>query len=113
MVKVRVQRIASINDPETGQPGKQVELVEVRQRSNQPQLFGVGEDESRVVRGILTQFQSLGVFPQTAQLILPKMTLFLSESEYDLLGIRFEVNDIYELVMKNGSIILTKSVEGV
>jgi hypothetical protein len=112
-VKVRVQKIMSINDPGTGRPGKQIELVEVRQRGTQSMTFGVGDDESRIVRGLLNQFQSLGVFPQISHLVLPKVTLFLSEIEYDLLGIRFEVNDVYEVFLNDGSILLKKSAEGI
>ena len=34
MVKVRVHKISSVSDPETAQPGKQIELVEVRDRTD-------------------------------------------------------------------------------
>ncbi len=113
MVLVKVLRITSYNDPETGKAGKQVELVEVRQRGGQPFVMGgVGEDEARVVKGIVSQLQSMGLFPQMREFVFPKLSLFLTENEYDLLGTRLEVNDTYELVFKDGSISLQKP-EGV
>jgi len=109
--KVRVNRISSITDPETGQPGKQIELVEVRPRSQ----FGIygREDETRLIKSIISQFQSMGLFPVTPQLASPKLILFLTETEYDMLGIRFEVNEIYDLYLKDGTISLKRSLEGV
>lgn len=115
MVLVKVLKISSITDPETGKAGKQVELVEARQR-NSPGFVGVtgsGSDEARLIKNVVNQFKTLGVFPQMRELTLPKLTLFLTEIEYDMLGIRFEVNDVYELIMKDGAFMLKKSTEGV
>lgn len=115
MVLVKVLRISSITDPETGKPGKQIELVEARQRGSTSFVGadGIGGDETRLVKNILNQFKSVGVFPQLRDLTLPKLTLFLTEIEYDMLGIRFEVNDVYDLIMKDGAFMLKKSVEGI
>ena len=110
MTKVKVLRITGINDPVTGQPGKQIELVELKQRPGQMSSNG---EESQLIKGIVTQFQSLGIFPQIKEFNLPKVTLFLTEKEYDDLGVRFEVNDAYDLLIKDGYIGLKKSVEGV
>ena len=44
---------------------------------------------------------------------MPKITLFLSEAEYDLLAIRFEVNDVFELILKDGAFMLKRETEGV
>ena len=112
MVYVRVQRIMSVNDPETGRPGKQIEFVESRQSTPQV-LPGVREDEEKLVRSIVGQFQSMGIFPQKREMVVPKMTLLLSENEYDLLRTHFEVNDTYELVLTDGSISFKKLSEGV
>jgi hypothetical protein len=38
--------------------------------------------------------------------------MVLTESEYDMLGMRLDVNDIHELEIKNGSLTLRKSTEG-
>jgi hypothetical protein len=111
MVLVKVNRVSSHTDMETGKPGKQVELVEVRRRQGQRPGAQYGE-EAQMVQGILSQMQSLGVMmPQARDLVLPKLTVILSEDEYDLLGIRFEVNDMYELIMKNGSFEFKKATE--
>ena len=113
MVKVKVNKISSVADPETSQPGKQIELVEVRNRSNNIVGSIGSQDETKIVRDIISQLQSIGVFPVNArQMVLPKMILFLSESEYDMLAIRFEVNDIFELILKDGAFMLKRATEG-
>ncbi|MCP8310900.1 MAG: arcadin 1 [Candidatus Methylarchaceae archaeon HK01M] len=108
---VRVQRITSINDPATGLPGKRIELVEVRPRKSN--VLPVSGEEARLVQGILSQFQSLGMLPHIKEIVSPKLTILLTEDEYDRLGIRFEVNDTYELILKDGMISLKSSKEGV
>ncbi len=111
---MRVQRISSVSDPETGQPGKQIEMVEVRGRGEKGMASGMtGGEEVKLVKGIISQFQSFGFFPSSREMVLPKITLFLSEAEYDLLAIRFEVNDIFELILKDGAFMLKRSTEGV
>lgn len=110
MTQVRVQRISSVTDPHTGLPAKQIELVEVRNRGN-AQVFGAG-DEGRVVQGIVTQFQAMGLMPQIREMTFPKISMVLTESEYDMLGIRLDVNEVYELEIKNGALSL-KPIEGV
>ncbi|MGA1974587.1 MAG: arcadin 1 [Conexivisphaerales archaeon] len=111
MVLVKVNRVSSHTDMETGKPGKQIELVEVRRRQGQPPGMPYGE-EAQMVQGILSQMQNLGVMmPQGRDLVFPKLTVILSEDEYDLLGIRFEVNDMYELSMKNGTFEFKKATE--
>ncbi|MGQ9719440.1 MAG: arcadin 1 [Nitrososphaerales archaeon] len=108
---VRVHRITSINDPETGLPGKQIELVEVRPRTSG--VFSEAGEEARLIKGILLQFQNLGIFPPIREIVLPKITMFLTEDEYERLGIRFEVNDTYEIVLKDGTISLKPFKEGI
>ena len=113
MVKVKVNKISSVSDPETSQLGKQIELVEVRNRNNNIVGSMGGKEETKIVRDIISQFQSIGVFPINSRgIVLPKMTLFLSESEYDMLAIRFEVNDIFELILKDGAFMLKRATEG-
>lgn len=114
-VKVRVFRISSVTDPDTGKPGKSIELVQVKQQRQQPIFggpFGSG-GEGDLVRNIMSQFQSMGlpIGPNPAG--SPKLNLFLSESEYDLLGVRFEVNEVYDMVLKDGTIRFLKPSEGV
>ena len=105
-----MQRISSVADPYSGLPAKQIELVEVRNRGS-AQVFGAG-DESRVVQSIVTQFQAMGLMPQIREMTFPKISMVLTESEYDMLGIRLDVNEVYELEIRNGAFSL-KPVEGV
>ena|SRR5579872_2832594 len=114
-VKIRVFEITSMTDPETGKPGKNIKLVQVKQqRPQQSQMFGPfgGTEDANVIKNIMGQFQSMGLFPFGRD-SLPKINLFLSESEYDLLGVRFEVNEIYDMILKDGTIRFQKSLEGV
>ena len=108
--------ITSMTDPETGKPGKNIKLVQVKQqRPQQGQLFGPfggGGEDANMIKNIMGQFQSMGLFPFGRD-SLPKINLFLSESEYDLLGVRFEVNEVYDMVLKDGTIRFQKSLEGV
>lgn len=109
---VIVHRVTSISDPETGRLGKQIDLVETRLRGSPAFLQGVGEDEAKLVRGILTQFQSMGVLPPIGQITLPKITLYLTDSEYEQLGLNLEVNDKLEVSIDRGIISLKKTIEG-
>jgi hypothetical protein len=110
MVQVRVHRISSVTEPLTGLPAKQIELVEVKQRGSQ--AYGMG-DEGRMVQSMVSQLQSMGLVPQVREMVFPKVTMVLTESEYDMFGLRLDVNDIYDLDIRNGSISLKKSTEGI
>jgi len=111
-VKVRVNQIQSMTDPETGRAGKSIELVQVKQRSQQPYFGGVftGSDDANVIKNMMSQLQSMGLVPTGN---VAKVKLFLSEGEYDLLGVRFEVNEVYDMILKDGTIRFSKSLEGV
>ena len=107
MVLVRVHRVSSIRDPETGRFGKLIELVEERRISRQPvRIVGAPEESvmaQRMIQDLLYQFQSLGFLPGMGGL-RPKMTIFLTEEEYELLGVKLDVNEVYELEFKDGAI---------
>jgi hypothetical protein len=110
MAKVKVNRISSVADPLTGLPAKQIELVEIRESRRQdafPQ-----SDEGRMIQGMLSQLQSLGLVPQLRELGFAKVTMVLTETEYDMLGVRLDVNEVYELDINNGSLSLKKVTEG-
>jgi hypothetical protein len=111
-VKVKVFEITSMTDADTGKPGKNIKLVQVKQQRPQQQFLGPfgGTEDATVIKSIMGQFQSLGIFPSRD---LPKINLFLSESEYDLLGVRFEVNEVYDMILKDGTIRFQKSTEGI
>jgi len=111
-VKVKVFEITSMTDADTGKPGKNIKLVQVKQQRPQQQFLGPfgGTEDATVIKSIMGQFQSMGIFPARD---LPKINLFLSESEYDLLGVRFEVNEVYDMILKDGTIRFQKSTEGI
>ena len=69
-------------------------------------------DEARVVQGMVSQLQSMGLMPQMRDFGFSKILMTLTESEYDMLGIRLDVNEVYDLVIRNGSITLKKVTEG-
>ena len=110
MSKVRVNRISGVSDPLTGLPAKQIELVEVRD-ARRPELFP-SSDEGRMVQGMVSQLQSMGLMPQIREMGFSKVVMTLTESEYDMLGMRLDVNEIYELDIRNGSLTLKKATEG-
>jgi len=43
------------------------------------------------------------------QFSLPKIILFLTEQEYEQLGINFDVNQLYEIELSNGSVKFKKT----
>lgn len=98
MTRVRVQKIESIRDPE-GNLGKRIELIEDRVIPR----FAVrpATEEARMVQEVMKSLQQqLPVLnAQKTQFALPKMILFLTENEYEQLGINFDVNQLYELDM--------------
>jgi hypothetical protein len=110
--KVIVHRISSVQDPFLGKRGKQIEFVEVRPMPLPGQL-GEGSDEARFLRSIIAQLQASGLFPAVRDVALPKIILTLTEEEYDMLGINFEVNDVYDVVLKDGTMRFERSREGV
>jgi hypothetical protein len=87
--------------------GKRIELVEEREISNyvmRPQT-----DEAKMVQDVLQAFQQqMPMFPQRQQMALPKIILFLTEQEYDDLGINFDVNQVYDVSLGGQGIKFTK-----
>jgi len=95
MVRVRVQRIESIRDPD-GNLGKRIELVE--ERVVPRFVVQPSSEEAKMVRDVVQVLQQqLPMMPQHGQFSFPKMVLFLTEEEYESLGIDFDVNQTYEL----------------
>jgi len=95
MTRVRVQKIESIQDPE-GNLGKRIELIEDRVIPR----FAVRPEteEARMVQDVVKALQQqLPMVTTRTQFALPKIILFLTEREYEELGIDFDVNQIYEL----------------
>jgi len=102
LFRVRVNKIESTRDLD-GNLGKRIELVEEREVSHfvvRPQ-----SDEAKMAQDILQAMQQQMPFlPQRTQLSTPKILLFLTEQEYDDLGIGFDVNQVYEVLLENQSV---------
>jgi hypothetical protein len=97
-----VQKIESIRDPD-GNLGKRIELVEERVVPR----FAVKPEteEARVVQGVIQALQrQLPMFPAKTKFALPKIILFLTETEYENLGINFDVNQIYQVELSEQTI---------
>jgi len=107
MFRVRVNKIESIRDLD-GNLGKRIEFIEDRQIPRfvvRPQT-----EEAKVVQDVLQSLQQqLPIFPTRAEITIPKIILFLTEQEYESLGIDFDVNQIYEIALENQSIKFMKS----
>ena len=107
MFRVRVTRIESIRDLD-GNLGKRIELVEEREISKfviKPQT-----EEAQVVQDVLQALQQQMPMPVRAQVANPKIILFLTEQEYESLGIVFDVNQVYEIALEDSLIRFRKTV---
>ncbi len=99
MFRVRVNKIESTRDLD-GNLGKRIELVEERDIS--PFVVRPQSEEAKMAQDILQTLQQQMPFLQPrTQLTTPKILLFLTEQEYDNLGIEFDVNQVYEVVLEN------------
>jgi hypothetical protein len=107
MFRVRVHKIESIRDLD-GNLGKRIELIEDRQVPRfvvRPQT-----EEAKVVQDVMQALQQqLPMFPGRAEFAVPKVILFLTEQEYESLGIEFDVNQIYEIKLENQTLKFTKT----
>jgi hypothetical protein len=109
MTRVRVHKIESVRDPE-GNLGKRIELIEDRVIPR----FAVrpATEEARMIQEVMKSLQQQlpMLAAQSTQFALPKMILFLTEREYEELGINFDVNQIYELELSGESIKFKKAL---
>jgi hypothetical protein len=102
MFRVRVNKIESTRDLD-GNLGKRIELVEERPIS--PSVFRPPSEEAKMAQDLLqTLQQQMPFLQQRTQLSLPKILLFLTEQEYDNLGIDFDVNQVFEVALENQGI---------
>lgn len=102
MIRVRVHKIESIRDPE-GNLGKRIELIEDRVIPK----FAIRPptEEAKVVQDVVQALQQqLPAFAVQTKFTLPKIILFLTEQEYEKLGIKFDVNQVYALELSNQTI---------
>jgi hypothetical protein len=106
MFRVRVNKIESIRDVD-GNLGKRIELVEEREMANyvmRPQT-----EEAKVMQDVLQALQQqMPMLSPRQQMAVPKIILFLTEDEYDSLGLNFDVNQVYEVSLGGQGIKFTK-----
>ncbi|MCW4005098.1 MAG: arcadin 1 [Candidatus Bathyarchaeota archaeon] len=108
MFRVRVNKIESTRDVD-GNMGKRIELVEEREIQGSGFVMRPQTDEAKMVQDVLQALQQqMPMFPQRQQMAMPKILLFLTEQEYDSLGIEFDVNQIYEVKLADQGIKFTK-----
>jgi hypothetical protein len=99
MFRVRVNKIESTRDLD-GNLGKRIELVEERDVS--PFVVRPQSEEAKMAQDVLQALsQQMPFLQPRTQLSIPKILLFLTEQEYDDLGIEFDVNQVYEVVLEN------------
>ncbi|MCD6445550.1 arcadin 1 [Candidatus Bathyarchaeota archaeon] len=99
---MRVNKIESIRDLD-GNLGKRIELIEERRIPHF--VVRPKSEEAKVVQDVLQAVQQqLPMFPTRRQLAVPKIILFLTEQEYESLGINFDVNQVYEVTLENQTI---------
>ncbi len=102
MFRVRVNRIESTRDLD-GNLGKRIELLEEREVN--PYVLRPQSEEAKMAQDIMQALQQQMPFlPQKTQMSTPKIILFLTEQEYDDLGITFDVNQVYEVALENQGI---------
>jgi hypothetical protein len=107
-VRLRVNRIESCRDIE-GNLGKKIELVEDQEL---PSGFrAVQTEEGRMVSEVMMQVQKqFGAMPFIRS-YNPKLWLFLTEEEYEALGIVLDVNQTYAVTFQPQTIKFTKPQE--
>ncbi len=107
MVRVRIQRIESMRDPD-GNLGKRIEFIEDRVLPRtiiQPQT-----EEARMTQELIQALQQqIPIISPQSQFTMPKLILFLTEPEYERLGIDFNVNQVYELELSDQNIRFRKT----
>jgi hypothetical protein len=102
MFQVRVNKIESVRDLD-GNLGKRIELVE--ERGISPFVVRPQSEEGKMAQDVLQALQQQMPFlQQRTQLAIPKILLFLTEQQYDSLGIDFDVNQVFEVALENQGI---------
>jgi hypothetical protein len=100
--RVRVNKIESTRDLD-GNLGKRIELVE--ERAISPYVVRPQSEEMKMAQDVLQALQQQMPFlQQRTQLTIPKILLFLTEQEYDSLGINFDVNQVFEVTLESQGI---------
>lgn len=100
-MRVKVQKIESFRDLE-GNIGKRIELV---QEDVTPRFAIRPEsEEARIMQDMVrTLQQQIPLFSIQSQIVMPKIILFLTEREYEDLGVDFDVNQVYDVELSGHS----------
>jgi len=107
MFRVRVNKIESIRDLD-GNLGKRIELLEDREVPNF--VVRPRSEEGQMVQDVLQALQQqMPMLSPRGQFAIPKIILFLTEQEYESLGIDFDVNQVYEISLENQSVRFRKT----
>jgi hypothetical protein len=98
-IKVTVTNIASIYDQESRTRGREIILDEYKEEKiNNTIQMGISPD---FINDLMKNIsQTFGFSAKPSQ----KIILKLSDEEYESLGIKFEVNDIYIVTFNDGKI---------
>ncbi len=108
MFRVRVHKIESIRDLD-GNLGKRIELIEERQIPRF--VVRPKTEEAKVVQDVLQAVQQqLPIMPMKRQFATPKIILFFTEEECERLGMNFDVNQVYEIILESETIRFKKTV---
>ena len=105
-MRVIVHRIESIKDP-AGNLGKRVELIEEEMVPSY--AIRPPTEEARIVQDVFKAMQQqMPILGQQARFNSPKIILFLTEQEYEALGVRFDVNQVFDVELADGNIKFNK-----
>ncbi len=106
-MRVRVQRIESFKDIE-GNLGKRIELV---QEDVAPRFaIRPASEEARMVQDMIRMLQQqIPLLNIQSRVTMPKIILFLTEREYEELGVDFDVNQTYDVELSNQTIKFKKA----
>lgn len=102
-----MNKIESTRDLD-GNLGKRIELLEEREIPR----FAVRaqSEEGQVVQDVLQAMQQqMPMLQPRTQFAIPKIILFLTEQEYESLGIEFDVNQIYDITLESQAIKFRKT----
>ena len=102
-MRVKVSKIEGVEHPVLG-IGKQIYFTQKIGTIKNP-IRGQTE-EARLVSDIMVQVQQVmpQMLPMMSQPQALKIMLFLTEDEYEDLGVNFEVNQEYEVSLSNGKL---------
>ncbi len=98
-IKVTVTNIASVYDPESRTRGREILLDEYKEEKVSNAIpMGISPDFINELMKNISQ--TFGFSSKPSQ----KIILKLSDEEYESLGIKFEVNDVYMVTFNEGKI---------